>query len=93
MELFAFTTPEQSNAQLDEIVALQEELFTDLGLHYQYGHCANGFWSDKAGQGWAPCAHGHARADAARKGLGAMRAHGRGLERAERHCVHVDVSA
>ena len=40
VELFAFTTPEQSNAQLDEIVALQEELFTDLGLHYQYA-CTN----------------------------------------------------
>ena len=36
MELFAFTTPDQSDAMLEEVVDLQESMFRDLGLHYKY---------------------------------------------------------
>lgn len=36
MELFAFTTPEQSDSMLEQVVDLQESMFRDLGLHYKY---------------------------------------------------------
>ncbi|KAI8979418.1 seryl-tRNA synthetase [Mycotypha africana] len=35
VELFVVTTPEQSEAMLDEMKALQEEMFTDLGLCFR----------------------------------------------------------
>ncbi|KAI8372582.1 seryl-tRNA synthetase [Choanephora cucurbitarum] len=35
VELFALTTPEQSEAMMEEIKGLQEEIFTDLGLCFR----------------------------------------------------------
>ncbi|KAI8080094.1 putative seryl-tRNA synthetase [Gilbertella persicaria] len=35
VELFALTTPEQSEAMMEEIRSLQEEIFTDLGLCFR----------------------------------------------------------
>ncbi len=35
VEMFAFTTPDQSEAQHDELLAIEEEIFTGLGIPYQ----------------------------------------------------------
>lgn len=35
VELFAVTTPDQSEDMMDQIIALQEEIFTDLGLCFR----------------------------------------------------------
>ena len=35
VELFVVSTPEQSEALLGELVAFEEALFTDLGLHFK----------------------------------------------------------
>lgn len=35
VELFALTTPEQSDNMLEDIVKLQQEIFSELGLHYR----------------------------------------------------------
>jgi seryl-tRNA synthetase len=35
VELFAVTTPDQSEAMLEEFKSLQEEIFTELGLTFR----------------------------------------------------------
>ncbi len=35
VEMFAFTTPEQSEAMHEEMLAIEVEIFTELGLHFQ----------------------------------------------------------
>ena len=35
VELFSFVTPEDSDAEHDRLLAIEEEVFTGLGLHYQ----------------------------------------------------------
>ena len=35
IEMFVISTPRQSEALLEELVAIEEELFTQLGLHFK----------------------------------------------------------
>ncbi len=35
VEIFAVCTPEQSEELFEEIVQIQQEIISDLGLHYQ----------------------------------------------------------
>jgi seryl-tRNA synthetase len=35
VELFSFVTPDQSSAEHERLLAIEEEIFTGLGLHYQ----------------------------------------------------------
>jgi seryl-tRNA synthetase len=39
VEMFVLSTPEQSDALHDELMAIEEEMFAELGLHFkvQYG--------------------------------------------------------
>ena len=36
VELFVYCTPDKSERFFDELVALQEEIFSELGLHFRY---------------------------------------------------------
>ncbi|MBC8144416.1 MAG: serine--tRNA ligase [bacterium] len=42
VEMFAYTTPEESEAMHDELLAIEQEIFQDLGLHYQVVDIAAG---------------------------------------------------
>jgi hypothetical protein len=35
VEMFVLSTPEQSEAMLQELCDIEEEIFTELGLHFQ----------------------------------------------------------
>ena len=38
--MFVLSTPEQSDALHQELIAIEQELYTELGLHFKVGCCA-----------------------------------------------------
>lgn len=42
VEMFAFTTPEQSEEMLNTLVSIEEEIFTALGIPYRLIECCSG---------------------------------------------------
>lgn len=38
LEMFALSTPETSGALHEELISIEEELYTSLGLHFKYEH-------------------------------------------------------
>jgi seryl-tRNA synthetase len=42
VEMFAFTTPEQSDDMLDQLVRIEEGIFTGLGIPYRVVECCTG---------------------------------------------------
>ncbi|MCK6508943.1 serine--tRNA ligase [Myxococcota bacterium] len=49
VEMFAFTTPEQSNATLERFLAIEERIFQGLGIPYRVVDCCTG---DLGGQAY-----------------------------------------
>lgn len=39
VEMFVLSTSEQSDALHQELIGIEQELFTELGLHFKVGRC------------------------------------------------------
>lgn len=50
--MFVVCTPEQSDALHQELIQLEQELFTELGLHFKVGMAQVGSGWEKEQEGW-----------------------------------------
>jgi len=50
--MFVVCTPEQSDALHQELIQIEQELFTELGLHFKVGRTQVGSGREKEQEGW-----------------------------------------